>query len=181
MPGYLGHGYLAGRARLQKIAIAVALTTASLLLLAACGGESQTEIERNLAAELERHIAPAVIADVDCPDEAPLTSGSEFLCDATVEGQYYEAQVNIIDAQGRFEVQRRHAVLNVIRTEASLSADASLELGLNIRADCSDSEYLVVLVGKKVTCILTDTDSQRTQEIRVTVTSEDAAFDWALN
>ncbi len=157
------------------------LAAVTLIFLAGCGGDSQTDIERNLIAELERHVAPAVIANVDCPDEAPLTSGSEFLCDAEVEGQYYEALITVIDAQGRFEVQRRHAVLNVIRTEAALGADASLELGLDVRADCDDSEYLVVLVGRKVSCTLTDTTTQRTQEVSMTITSADAAFDWALS
>ncbi len=165
----------------MKLRSVLALLTVALVFLASCGGDDQTDMERNLAAELERHVAPAVIAKVDCPDEAALTSGSKLLCDAEVEGQYYEAQVTIIDAQGRFEVQRRHAVLNVIRTEAALGADASLELGLDVRADCGDSEYLVVLVGRKVTCILTDTASKRTQEVSMTITSADAAFEWALS
>ncbi len=168
-------------AKLKAAKTTLALLVASLLLLTACGGISQTDIERNLVVELERHVAPAVLANVDCPDEASLTSGSEFLCDAEVEGQYYEAQISIIDAQGRFEVKRRHAVLNVIRMEASLSQATARDLGRNIRTDCGDSEYLVVLVGNKISCTLTDTDNQQTSEVSVTITSEDAAFEWEIS
>ncbi|HCB34272.1 MAG TPA: hypothetical protein DEP66_02825 [Acidimicrobiaceae bacterium] len=158
----------------------VAAAAAVALVAAGCGSAGQTAIERELQSDLERKVAPAVIADVDCPDDAPLGSGSTFLCDAQVEGQYYEAEVTIIDAQGRFEVARRHAVLNVIRTEASLATDAGRELGRDVRADCGESEYLVVMVASKVNCTLSEVDTGAAQDIIVEVLSADATFDWSL-
>ena len=150
-------------------------------VLGACGGgPEQTQVEREVQAYLQSVVAPAAIADISCPPDAPVRPGSTFLCDGKVEGAFYEAQVTIIDEQGRREVRPRQAVMQVNATETALGAEAATALGFSVQADCGDDQYLVVSVGHTFLCTLERTDTGATQDIQVEVQNEIGAIEWRL-
>ena len=154
---------------------------ACLVLLAACGGGTdQTGMERELQNSLAGELVPAEITGVDCPEDADLSPESQFLCSASVEGEYYEVQVTIIDEQGRFEFERRHAVMNVVNTEVQLTSELSQALGFDIDADCGDSEYLVVSVGNTFQCTLTRAEGGAQRNIEVAVENAASVISWSL-
>ncbi len=167
--------------RKKRSASLAALATIIVMLAAACGGEpEQTAIEREVQNYLQSVVAPAEISDIDCPPDAPIRPGSSFLCDGLVENEFYEAQVTIIDAQGRKEIRPRHAVMQVIAKETSVAAEAAEALGFDVQADCGDSLYLVVPVGQTFLCTLEQADTGLTQDIEVKVQNEIGATDWKL-
>jgi len=129
---------------------------------------------------LADELIPAAIADVDCPEDADLAPESVFLCAADVEGSFYEIQVTIIDAQGRFKHERRHAVLNVVNTENALSADITTALGFRVATDCGDNEYLVVSVHNTFVCDIAREDGDAQRSIEVEVENALGAITWSL-
>lgn len=157
---------------------------AAMLLISAftaCGGEpDQSQVEREVQDYLQSVVAPAEIAEIDCPEDAPIRPGSTFLCDGLVEGAFYEAQVTIIDEQGRREIRPRQAVMQVNATETALGAEAASALGFNVQADCGDDLYLVVSVGHTFLCTLAQNDGGATQDIEVKVQNEIGAIEWRL-
>ena len=159
------------------------IATAMLMagVLAACGGGTeQTQVEREVQDYLQSVVAPAEIADIDCPEDAPIRPGSTFLCDGLVEGAFYEAQVTIIDEQGRREIRPRQAVMQVNATETALGAEAANAMGFTVQADCGDDQYLVVSVGHTFLCTLERSDTAETQDIEVEVQNEIGAIEWRL-
>ena len=163
------------RSRLVGMLVIAAIT------LAACGGgSSQTEMEQQLQNELSDILTPAEIRNVTCPEDADLTPESVFRCEAVVEGSYFEAQVTIIDAQGRFEYDRQHAVMNVVNLELDLGADATTALGFEVETNCGDSEYLVVSLDNTFQCILTRTENGATRNVEIQVKNADGGYSWVL-
>ena len=161
--------------RLLGILIVLVLTAA------ACGGgSSQTEMEQQLQNGLTDELTPAEVRAVTCPEDADLTPESVFRCEATVEGSYYVVQVTIIDAQGRFEYERRHAVLNVVKLEAELGADATTALGFEVGTNCGDNEYLVVSIDNTFQCTLTRTANDAQRNIEVQVENANGGISWTL-
>lgn len=160
------------------IAVSAVLTAT---VLAACGGGTdQSQVEREVQDYLQSVVAPAEIADIDCPEDAPIRPGSTFLCDGLVEGAFYEAQVTIIDEQGRREIRPRQAVMQTNATETALGAEAAAALGFGVQADCGDDQYLVVSVGHTFLCTLERSDTGATQDIEVEVQNEIGAIEWRL-
>ena len=165
----------------KRSARLAALVATVVLLAAACGGDpEQTAIEREVQNYLQSVVAPAEISDIDCPPDAPIRPGSSFLCNGLVENEFYEAQVTIIDEQGRKEIRPRHAVMQVIAKEASLAAEAAEALGFDVQADCGDSLYLVVSVGQPFLCTLEQSGTDLTQDIEVKVQNEIGTTVWKL-
>ncbi len=159
----------------------VALAVSAAAVLAACGGGAdQSQVEREVQDYLQSVVAPAEIVDIDCPEDAPIRPGSTFLCDGLVEGAFYEAQVTIIDEQGRREIRPRQAVMQVNATETALGAEAATALGFGVQADCGDDQYLVVSVGHTFLCTLERSDTGATQDIEVEVQNEIGAIEWRL-
>lgn len=154
-----------------------ALAVSAAAALAACGGGAdQSQVEREVQDYLQSVVAPAEIVDIDCPEDAPIRPGSTFLCDGLVEGAFYEAQVTIIDEQGRREIRPRQAVMQVNATETALGAEAATATGRSFRADCGDDQYLVISVGNTFRCTLEETDTGKTGNISVTVLNENGAL-----
>lgn len=156
------------------------LMTTALLLVACGGGSSQTDMERQLQNELSDELTPASVRNVDCPEDVSLEPESVFRCGAEVEGAPYELEVTIIDAQGRFDYERRHAVMNVVNTELELAAEASDALGFDVQTDCGDLEYLVVSVGNTFQCTLTRVDGGNQRRIEITVANAESVIEWSL-
>ncbi len=162
------------------VALAV-LAPLFVAALAGCGESSdQSQVEREVQDYLQSVVAPAAITDIDCPDDAPIRPGSTFLCDGLVEGSFYEAQVTIIDEQGRREIRPRQAVMQVNATETALGAEAATALGFSVQANCGDDQYLVVSVGNTFLCKLERSDSAAKQDIEVEVLNEIGAIEWRL-
>ena len=181
MPGRFARLRMGSPMPKKRSATLAALVAAVGMLAAACGGEpEQTSIEREVQNYLQSVVAPAEIADINCPPDAPIRPGSSFLCDGLVENEFYEAQVTIIDAQGRKEIRPRHAVMQVIAKETGLAAEAAVDLGFDVQADCGNSLYLVVPVGQTFLCTLEQSDTGQTQDIEVKVQNEIGATDWKL-
>ena len=65
--------------------IAVAALLMATVLAACGGGNDQSQVEREVQDYLQSVVAPAEIADIDCPEDAPIRPGSTFLCDGLVE------------------------------------------------------------------------------------------------
>ena len=167
--------------RLTSIIACAVVAALSAAVLAACGGEpDQSATEREVQEYLSGVVAPAEISDISCPENAPIQPGSTFLCDGLVEGSFYEAQVTVIDQQGRKEVRPRQAVMPVSATETELGAEAATALGFGVRADCGDDQYLVVSVGHTFLCKLERSDSGETADIEVEVLNESGAISWKL-
>lgn len=151
------------------------------LLAAACGGGSdQSAMERDLQVDLADNLTPAEISGVSCPEDVSQAPESVFRCEAEVEGQYFEAQVTIIDAQGRFVYERQHAVMHVVNTELDLEAEVTAALGFEVKTDCGDDEYLVVSVGNTFQCTLTRVEGGAQRNIEVGVINADRAIEWSL-
>lgn len=157
-----------------------ALIVAAALLAACGGGTNQTEMEREIQNALSSDLAPIPVAAVDCPEDVVLDPESVFPCSAEVDGSYFEVQVTILDAQGRWEYERRHAILNVVNTELILQNDLSVALGFDVTADCGDSENLVVSVGNTFLCRLSRVNGGAIRDIEVQVKSADQAIEWSL-
>ncbi len=152
----------------------------SALLAAACGGGSnQTEMERQLQNFVADELTPIEISGVDCPEDASMEPESVFLCGAEVESSYYEIEVTILDAQGRFDYEPRHAVLNVVNTEIQLQDEVSTALGFSVVVDCGDNEYLVVSVDNTFQCTLTREDGAQ-RNIEVQVENARSLITWSL-
>lgn len=167
--------------RISRSGRVVSLALLAAGVAAACGGGTeQTQVEREVQDYLQSVVAPAEIADIDCPEDAPIRPGSTFLCDGLVEGAFYEAQVTIIDEQGRREIRPRQAVMQVNATETALGAEAATALGFNVQANCGDDQYLVVSVGHTFLCTLERSDTAATQDIEVKVQNEIGAIEWRL-
>lgn len=160
--------------------IAVAALLMATVLAACGGGNDQSQVEREVQDYLQSVVAPAEIADIDCPEDAPIRPGSTFLCDGLVEGAFYEAQVTIIDEQGRREIRPRQAVMQTNATETALGAEAATALGFGVQANCGDDQYLVVSVGHTFLCTLERSDTGATQDIEVEVQNEIGAIEWRL-
>jgi hypothetical protein len=161
----------------RSLGILIALA----LLAAACGGGSdQTATERDLQVNLADDLTPAEISGVSCPEDVEVAAESVFRCEAEVEGQYFEVQVTIIDAQGRYEHERQHAVMHVVNTEVDLEVDASAALGFEVKTNCGDSEYLVVSVGNTFQCTLTRVDGGAQRNIEVKVANAEGVIEWSL-
>lgn len=170
-------GWRRRRLRASCTAVVVAVT----LVSSACGGDpEQTAVEREVQNYLQSVVAPATITDIDCRDDAQIRPGSSFLCDGLVENEYYEAEVTIIDEQGRKEIRPKHAVMQVIAKESSLAVEAAEALGFDVQADCGDNLYLVVSVGHTFLCTLSEPDTGRTQDIEVEVLNETGVTEWTL-
>ena len=168
-------------ARSPRRLFAAALIAAVALAGAACGGEpQQSALEREVQEYLRGVVAPAELSDIDCPDDAPVTRGSIFRCDGIVDGSFYEAEITIVDAQGRKEIRPQHAVLRVLATETELAASAANMLGFAVTADCGYSDYLVVAVNQNFLCTLNRETDDSTQDIEVTVLNEAGTIDWSL-
>lgn len=167
--------------RTKRLALGIAAALVSGVALGACGGGTdQTQVEREVQDYLQSVVAPAEIADIDCPEDAPIRPGSTFLCDGLVEGDFYEAQVTIIDEQGRREIRPRQAVMQTNATETALGAEAANALGFGVQANCGDAQYLVVSVGHTFLCTLERSDTGETQDIEVEVQNEIGAIEWRL-
>jgi len=151
----------------------------AVLMVACGGGTDQTAMERELQTALAGELTPVEIKDVACPEDVELTPESVFLCGAEVESSYYEVQVTVIDAQGRFEYERRHAVLNVVTTELQLEADVTEALGFEVTTNCGDNEYLIVSVGNTFQCTLVR-ETGATRNVEVQVENADAVITWQL-
>ncbi|WP_419842027.1 DUF4333 domain-containing protein [Candidatus Poriferisodalis sp.] len=161
--------------------VLAALAVSMAAVFAGCGnGSDQSQVEREVQAYLQSVVAPAEIVDIDCPADAPIRPGSTFLCDGLVEGAFYEAQVTIIDEQGRRLIRPRQAVMRVNATETALGAEAATALGFSVQADCGDSQYLVVSVSSTFLCTLERSDTQATQDIEVEVQNADGVITWRL-
>ncbi len=174
-----GRSFRSNRCRNGLVLAALAVSAA--VVLAACGGgDDQTQVEREVQDYLQSVVAPAEITDIDCPEDAPIRPGSTFLCDGLVEGAFYEAQVTIIDEQGRREIRPRQAVMQTNATETALGAEAATALGFGVQADCGDDQYLVVSVGHTFLCTLERSDTGATQDIEVEVQNEIGAIEWRL-
>lgn len=153
------------------------VVVAALLLTAACGGgDDQTLVESQLQNALNDELVPDV-RNVDCPEDVDMTAESRFLCEAEVDGQYFEAELTVQDSTGRFTYEKRHAVLDVLSTEASIGDSASVDLGFPVSADCGDTEYLVVSVGNLFSCALAN-ESGVSVSIEVEVVAADGQIDW---
>ena len=167
--------------RCRNWTVLAALAVSAAAVPAACsGGSDQTQVEREVQDYLQSVVAPAEIADIDCPKDAPIRPGSTFLCDGLVEGAFYEAHVTIIDEQGRREIRPRQAVMQTNATETALGAEAATALGFGVQADCGDDRYLVVSVGHMFLCTLERSDTGATQDIEVEVQNEIGAIEWRL-
>ena len=150
-------------------------------LLVACGGGSdQTAMERELQNALAGELTPVEIVDVACPEDVELAPESVFLCGAEVADSYYEVRVTVIDAQGRFEYERRHAVLNVVNTELQIEAEVTAALGFEVVTNCGDNEYLVVSVGNTFQCTLTRESDSAQRNVEVQVENADQVISWLL-
>jgi predicted nucleic acid-binding protein len=158
----------------------VAVLALAIIATGCGGGVSQTALERDLERELEIVLAPIEVKDTTCPDDLSMEVESVFVCVSEVADQEYEIQVTIIDAQGRFDHERRHAVIDVVGAEIQLADEASDDLGFRVVADCGDNEFLVVSVGNNFTCALTD-DAGHDNNIEVTVRDEDGKVSWVLS
>ena len=164
----------------NRLALAALAASAAIVLAACGGGADQSQVEREVQDYLQSVVAPAEIVDIDCPEDAPIRPGSTFLCDGLVEGAFYEAQVTIIDEQGRREIRPRQAVMQVNATETALGAEAATALGFGVQANCGDDQYLVVSVGHTFLCTLERSDTGATQDIEVEVQNEIGAIEWRL-
>lgn len=169
----------------MKSVRAIAMLLGMSLVAVACGGggPEQTQLERDLETDLVSRLAPVSVSTTKCIDDPSMARGSIFTCEALVADSFYEVQVEIIDEQGRFEYERRHAVINVIDAETNLGSDASLDLGRQVQADCGDQDYLVVSVLNVFQCQLTlDTADGvgATRNIEVKVLNADQDVDWSL-
>lgn len=149
-------------------------------LALACGvGNDQTALERELQDLIRSNVLPAEITeDVECPEQLEVTPGASFLCDLSVEGQFFELQVAYLDAQGRYEVTRRHAVLKVLNVQTELSAQAGQELGFAVQANCGNDEYLVAQVGGRFRCELERVSYTESIEVDVRVTDAQGGICW---
>lgn len=153
---------------------------AVVALALGCGvGNDQTALERELQELIRSNVVPAQITEgVECPEEQEVTPGASFLCDLTVEGKLFEIDVAYLDAQGRYEVTRRHVVLKVLDTQTELSAQVGQELGFAVQANCGNDEYLVAKVGGKFRCELERVSYTETIEAVVLVTDAQGGICW---
>jgi hypothetical protein len=169
---------------MKSVRVVATLLGLSLVAAACGGGPEQTQLERDLEADLTSLLAPVSVVATTCIDEPSMARGSIFTCEAVVADSFYEVQVEIIDEQGRFEYERRHSVIGVLKAETSLGADASTDLGREVTADCGDNEYLVVSVLNVFQCQLTlvsdDGAGPATRNIEVKVLNADQNVEWIL-
>ncbi len=146
-----------------------------------CGaGNNQTSLERELQDLIRSNVLPAEITEgVECPEQQEVSPGASFLCDLTVEGQLFELEVAYLDAQGRYEVTRRHAVLKVLDVQTELAAQAGPELGFSVQANCGNDDYLVAQVGGKFRCKLERVSyANQAEDVDVLVTDAQGGICW---
>ena len=147
----------------------------------ACGGgDSQTQLERELQDRAGSDILPVQLGLVDCPEDVVMTPESVFICSSEVEGQYYELQVRIIDAQGQYGFVHKHYPLQLLNTEALLRDEVAYEVGFDIAIDCGDDEYLVAPIGSSFNCIATRAEGGARATIEVRLEDDAGRLNWKL-
>ena len=153
----------------------------ALLLASACsGGSDQTTMERELQEAVSNDLVPVRIGAVDCPKDVSKSPESVFACQTEVQGNYFEIQVRMLDAQGRYDYKLKHVALQVIRTEAALADQISIDVGFDVAADCGDEEYIVALVGGTFSCYAKTIDGSGQRKVEVRVEDVDKTLTWFL-
>ena len=147
----------------------------------ACGGgQDRTHLERELQDKAGSDILPVELGLVDCPEDIVETPESVFICASEVEGQYYELQVRIIDAQGQYNYVHKHHPLQLVNTEALLASEVTYEVGFDVMIDCGDDEYLVAPIGSSFNCVATRVDSGAQATIEVRLEDDNGRLKWKL-
>ena len=153
----------------------------ALLLASACsGGSDQTTMERELQEMVGSDLAPVRIGTVECPKDVSKSPESVFACQTEVQGNYFEIQVRMLDAQGRYEHKLKHVALQVIRTEDALSDQIRIDVGFDVVTDCGDEEYIVALVGGTFYCNAKTIDDSCQRKVEVRVEDVDKTLSWFL-
>ena len=86
----------------------------------------------------------------------------------------------MLDAQGRYDYKLKHVALQVIRTEAALTDQISIDVGFDVATDCGDEEYIVALVGGTFSCYAKTIDGSGQRKVEVRVEDVDKTLTWFL-
>ena len=70
--------------------------------------------------------------------------------------------------------------MQVIRTEAALSDQISIDVGFDVATDCGDEEYIVALVGGTFYCNAKTIDDSGQRKVEVRVEDVDKTLSWFL-
>jgi hypothetical protein len=115
-------------------------------------GKMRKLIEEDLAADLGLPLTNA-----SCPEVKEPTTGTEFECTATLDGQTLRIKAVVTDGKTVFvEAENADAIIPVTDLESTIADDFTEQLGTAITVSCGNTRVIVAAPGSQFECEASD-------------------------
>lgn len=161
---------------MRSLPVSIVIVVLAALAIAACGKETQTLDQNNIAAVIEEGIDDQLdlTMNVSCPKDVEQRKGGKFSCTA-VSSDNDEFKVRVTQRDAKGNVDWKADILPTSPIERSITEEIFSKRAIRVTLDCpvavpldEDSEF---------TCEAED-DKGNTQDITARVTDDEGNVTW---